>query len=174
MKRIAIMLTAVMMLAAGFTTNAVAKEMKIGIIISERLLNEYPEAQDAQRVLSEEINEWQTQAQNMQEELQTLQQELSEEAMMFYSEEKKAQKQAEFQRKLNEFRNFQASIEQRAFQRNQELFAPINEKIQTVLDTIAEEQGYDIILDAVGASIAYASPELDITDQVLEALKKQD
>lgn len=174
MKRLATTAVVALVLLSSFATLAQAKDVKIGIIISERLLNEYAEAQDAQRVLSEEINEWQTQAQTMQEELQTLQNDLSQEAMMFYSEEKKAQKQAEFQRKLNDFRNFQASIEQRAYQRNQELFAPINEKIQKVLDKIAEEQGYDIILDAVGASIAYASPELDITDVVLEELKTQD
>ena len=83
------------------------------------------------------------------------------------------QKQAEFQRKVNEFRDFQQNIEQRAYQRNQELFAPINAKIQAALDKIAQDSGYDIILDAVGAAIAYAAPELDITDVVLMELKKQ-
>lgn len=174
MKHFASTAVIALVLFSALASTAMAKDVKIAIIISERLLNEYPEAQDAQRVLTEEINEWQTQGQTMQEELQQLQNDLSQEAMMFYSEEKKQQKQAEFERKYNEFRQFQASIEQRAFQRNQELFAPINEKIQKVLDKIAEEQGYDIILDAVGASIAYANPELDITDIVLEELKKQD
>ncbi len=173
MKRITTMALAALLFAAVLVPAVQAKDFKVAIIISERLLNEYPEAQDAQKTLNEEINEWQRQAQSMQEELQSMQKELSEEAMMFYTEEKKAQKQAEFQRKLNEYRDFQQGIEQRAMQRNQELFAPINEKIQKVLDTIAQQDGYDIILDAVGASIAYANPELDITDRVLEELKKQ-
>ncbi|MFH0881491.1 MAG: OmpH family outer membrane protein [bacterium] len=173
MKRITTLAMAALMLTAVFAPPVLAKDFKVGIIISERLLNEYPEAQDAQKTLNEEINEWQRQAQSMQDELQSLQKELSEEAMMFYTAEKKAQKQAEFQRKLGAFRDFQQSIEQKAMQRNQELFAPINEKIQKVLDSIAEKDGYDIILDAVGASIAYANPELDITDRVLEELKNQ-
>ena len=75
MKRIGLMAMALVILTMAMAPQATA-QVKVGIIISERLLNEYPEAQDAQRVLSEEINEWQTQAQNMQEELQTLQQEL--------------------------------------------------------------------------------------------------
>lgn len=173
MKRITTLALAVVMMAAVFAPKVQAKEFKVGIIISERLLNEFPEAQDAQKTLNEEINEWQRQAQSMQDELQSLQKELSEEAMMFYTEEKKQQKQAEFQRKLGAFRDFQQGIEQRAMQRNQELFAPINEKIQKVLDKIAEQDGYDLILDAVGASIAYANPQLDITDRVLEELKSQ-
>ncbi|MBS1262459.1 MAG: Chaperone protein Skp [Calditrichaeota bacterium] len=147
-------------------------EMKVGIIISDRILNEYPEAQDAQKILEEEIAEWQRQAKEMEEELTELDKELAE-GNMFYSEEKKAQVQAKFDRKMLEYREFQANIERRAMQRNQELFAPINEKIQKVIDEIAQEDGYDIIFDAVGTAIAYADPELDITDLVLEELKKQ-
>lgn len=171
MKRIAFASLAMLLLLA--VAMPAAAQTDIAIIISERLLNEYPEAQDAQKILSEEISEWQRQAQEMEEELQKLNEELSQQAMMFYSEEKKAQKQAQFQTKLMEYRNFQQSIEQKAYQRNQELFAPINEKIQKVIDQIAQENGYDLVLDAVGTSIAYANPEMDITEIVLQELKKQ-
>ncbi len=172
MKRIAILAFVGLMVLAGAQVG-MAKDAKIGIIISERILNEYAEAQDAQKILSEEISEWQRQAAEMEEELGALQEELSQQAMMFYTEEKKAEKEAQFDQKLNEYRQFQSNIEQRAYQRNQELFAPINEKIQKVIDQIAEEEGYDVILDAVGTAIAYANPELDITDRVMEELQKQ-
>jgi len=162
-----------LLMIAGLVSTSIAKDTKIGIIISERILNEYPEAQDAQNILSEEISEWQRQAAEMEEELTAMNEELSQQAMMFYSEEKKAEKQAQFERKYSEYQEFRAGIEQRAFQRNQELFAPINEKIQKVIDNIASEDGFDIVLDAVGTSIAYASPELDITDRVLEELNRQ-
>jgi outer membrane protein len=167
------MIVLAVLCVAFLASGAMAKDTKIGIIISERILNEYPEAQDAQNILSEEIAEWQRQAMEMEEELTALNEELSQQAMMFYSEEKKAEKQAEFENKYREYNEFRAGIEQRAFQRNQELFAPINEKIQKVIDQIALEDGFDIVLDAVGTSIAYASPELDITDRVLTELNKQ-
>ncbi|HEB84990.1 MAG TPA: OmpH family outer membrane protein [Bacteroidetes bacterium] len=169
MKTMAKALFLLLVLAAAAT----AKEAKIGIIVSSRILEEYPEAQDAQRTLSDEIQEWQRQAQEKQDELQSLSDELNQQAMMFYSEEKKAEKQDEFQRKLAEYRDFQNQIETRAMQRNQELFQPINDKIQKVIDKIAAEEGFDLILDAVGTNIAYADPSLDITDLVLEELKKQ-
>lgn len=168
MKKAVLLVLAGMLLAGGL----LAKDMKIGYIISARILDEYPEAQDAQKILSDEIAEWQRQGQQMQTELEALGQELDQQAMMFYSEEKKAEKAAEYQKKLDEFRNFQSGIEQRAMQRNQELFNPINEKIQKVIDTIAADEGYDIIFDAVGTNIAYADQRLDITDLVLEQLQK--
>jgi outer membrane protein len=172
MKRTAILSIMVLMIFA-LACNVSAKDTKIGIIISERILAEYPEAQDAQTILGEEINEWQRQSREMEEELTALQEELSGQAMMFYSEEKKAEKEQLFNSKLEEYRQFQASIEQRAYQRNQDLFAPINEKIQKVIDDIAAEEGFDLVLDAVGTAIAFATPELDITDRVLEELNKQ-
>lgn len=166
-----IALMAVLLLVVAVAGPAAAREAKVGIIISDRILTEYPEAQDAQKILEEEIAEWQRQAQEMEEELQTLDQELAE-GSMFYSEEKKAEVQTKFQRKMLEYREFQANIERRAMQRNQELFAPINQRIQEVIDEIAAQDGYDIILDAVGTAIAYADPSLDITDLVLEELNK--
>ncbi|HEX05108.1 MAG TPA: OmpH family outer membrane protein [Bacteroidetes bacterium] len=160
-----------LIIVLAFAGTVSAKDAKVGIIISDRILNEYTEAQDAQQILEEEITEWQRQATEMEEELQALDTELSE-GSMFYSEEKKAEVEKKFQNKMLEYREFQANIERKAMQRNQELFAPINDKIQQVIDKIAQEDGYDIILDAVGTAIAYADPELDITDIILEELKK--
>ena len=168
-KTITLLVVMMLFVAAG---PLAAQDAKIGIIISDRILNEYPEAQDAQKILEEEITEWQRQAREMEDELTDLDQELSE-GSMFYSEEKKNEMQTQFQRTMMEYREFQANIERRAMKRNEELFQPINQKIQKVIDEIAAEDGYDIILDAVGTAIAYADPSLDITDLVLDELKKQ-
>ena len=144
----------------------------MGIIISSRIMEEYPEAQDAQKTLTDEIDEWQRQSQQMQEELVEMENEYNQLSMML-SEDKKQEKQAEMERKYMEFRQFQGELEQKAYQRNQELFQPINDKIQKVIDNIATEEGFDVIFDAVGSNIAYADPTIDITEQVLEELKKQ-
>jgi len=168
MKRIYVVILALCLLAGL----ASAKDVKFGYIISARILDEYPEAQDAQKILTDEIAEWQRQGEQMKAELDDLGNELNQQAMMFYSEEKRAEKEADYMQKLREFQDYQSNIEQRAFQRNQELFQPINDKIQKVIDKIAANEGYDIIFDAVGTNIAYADQKLDITDQVLEELKR--
>ncbi len=158
-----------LLLVAGL---APAKDFKVGIVVSSRIMEEYPEAVDAQQILTDEISEWQRQAQEMEQEIMELEEEYQQLSLVL-SEEKKAEKEQELNTKYREYRQFQAGLEQKAYQRNQELFQPINEKVQSIIDRIAEEQGYDIILDAVGSNIAYADPELDITEQVLLELKKQ-
>ncbi len=155
-------------------STVIARDTKIGIIISARILEEYPEAVSAQETLSSEINEWQRQAQQMEEEIIALQQELEQQAAMFYSEERRQERENEYRTKINEYRTFQMEIEQRAMQRNQELFEPINERIQEIIDQIATEDGFDIIFDAVGTNIAYLGDQtLDITDRVLQELNRQ-
>lgn len=171
MKRVVISALVLLIVLAACVN---AKETKVGIIVSARILEEFDEAIEAQQILTEEINEWQRQALQMEEELTALQEELSQQASMFYSEEKRQEKETEFQTKFEAYRQFQAQTEQRAVQRNQELFQPINDKIQKVIDEIAVEMGFDIIFDAVGSNIAYLGDQtLDITDRVLEELNKQ-
>ncbi len=168
MKRLTLVLSGILILAVA----SFAKDFRVGIIVSSRIMEEYTEAVDAQQILTDEIAEWQRQAQDMETEIMALEEEYQQLALVL-SEEKKAQKEEELTRKYQEYRQYQASLEQKAYQRNQELFKPINEKVQTIIDRIAQEQGFDIILDAVGSNIAYADPQLDITEQVLAELKKQ-
>ena len=66
---------AVFLFLALLAGMAQAKDTKIAIIISQRIMDEYPEAQDAQKTLSDEISEWQRQGQQMQDEFVNLQKE---------------------------------------------------------------------------------------------------
>ena len=43
-------------------------------------------------------------------------------------------------------------------------------RIQTILIDVAEEDGYDLILDAADGNILYADPSLDLTQRVLDLL----
>ena len=54
---------------------------------------------------------------------------------------------------------------------NQKL-QPVLEKVQTAIDLIAKERGFDYILDAMTGSILYALPQYDLTEDVLKELKK--
>ena len=53
-----------------------------------------------------------------------------------------------------------------------ELLAPILQTIDKVIRSIGEERGYDYIFDAVQGSIVYALDSHNLTQDVLDALKK--
>jgi Skp family chaperone for outer membrane proteins len=52
------------------------------------------------------------------------------------------------------------------------LTKPILDKINLVLEKIATEENFIIIFDSVNGNIAYAKKSLDLTDLVLDELKK--
>ena len=58
------------------------------------------------------------------------------------------------------------------FQQNQKLTQPLFDKINRVIQQISQDEGYDFVLDVVQGVVLYAKPEYDITDRILEELKK--
>lgn len=74
-----------------------------------------------------------------------------------------------------EMRNLRRSIDRRRedlaeelnFRRNAEVKA-LGEEIELAVQTVAEREGYDLVLSS---PVAFASQKIDITDQVLEFLE---
>ena len=66
-----------------------------------------------------------------------------------------------------------SELQQKAAAREQELLAPIQNKVNGVIDGIRAEGGYTLILDvsAANSGILFADRALDITPKVLEKLK---
>lgn len=57
------------------------------------------------------------------------------------------------------------------FKKRQSLMAPIQDEIYNAAKDICDQRGYQLILDrASGGSIIYASPKIDISDEVLQKL----
>ena len=57
------------------------------------------------------------------------------------------------------------------FKKRQSLMAPIQDEIYTAVKDICDQHGYQLVLDrASGGSIIYASPKIDISDEVLQRL----
>ena len=49
--------------------------------------------------------------------------------------------------------------------------SPINDEIYNAVKDICDQKGYQLVLDrASGGSIIYASPKIDISDEVLTKL----
>ena len=49
--------------------------------------------------------------------------------------------------------------------------APIQDEIYNAVRDISDQKGYQLVLDrASGGSIIYASPKIDISDEVLQKL----
>jgi outer membrane protein len=162
-------------LALFLTGNASAKELKIAYINSERILNESQDYKDAKKILEEEEKNYSKQARNMELDIQNLEDEIEAQGLM-WSEEKKIEKQQEAQNIYLKYQQFLQDIwgqTGKLYQRNLELSKPIVDKINDVITRIGEAEGYDMIFDGAAGNLVYAKPEFDLTDRIIEELKKK-
>ena len=159
-----------------FTAGAQAQRLKIGYVNSQKILQNYKEAQDAQKKFDEINAGWEAEALEMQKRLQDLADELESQSLLL-SEQRKQEKQAEMQNLYTQFQAFQMQKWQQpdgeAYKKEQELMAPIVETIRGVIKKIGGEQDFNYIFDSVAGNIVYVSDDqTDLTDAVIEELNK--
>jgi len=174
MKRSFLILTAVIFTFAAVNIS-LAKELKIGYIDSDKILNDFQDYQDAKRILDREEQEYTRQAKQMELDIKNLQDEFDANALM-WSEEKKLETQMEGQNLVMRYQQFVENIwgqTGKLFQRNLELSKPIIDNINVIIKKIGEEEDYDFIFDATAGNIVHAKPEYDLTNRIIEELGKK-
>jgi outer membrane protein len=158
-----------------FRTNEVSsQEGKIGYVDSMRLRAEFKEFADAQAKFDQDVKTWQEEISKTERVIDSLQDDLDQTSLML-SDAKKKEKEDNLESKKQEYQRLTSDVfgpGGRAEKRNAELTKPILDKINQVLEKIATEENFIMIFDSVNANIAYAKKTLDLTDQVLEELKK--
>lgn len=164
----------IVILVAGFGVNAVnAQNLKIAYINSEKIKAEYKEAQSAQRKIEEVNQQWEKEAQAKQKELANLQEQLESQSLLL-SEEKKREKYQELQGKAMQFEQFKAQKWGQGgeiFQKREEFWNPVQQKIMDAITVIGEKEGYDYIFDAALNVFLYIDDDQpDLTDSIIKAL----
>lgn len=157
------------------SADPVAAQLKLGYIDSQKILEKYKEAQDAQKQLQEINKRWEDEAKSMQQELQTKLEELESQALLL-SEERKKEKETELQNlniRLQQFQQEKWGAQGEVFAKRAELMQPVIDKINAVIKKLGNEEKFDYIFDVVNGNILHVSPaQPDLTDKVLEELNK--
>lgn len=163
----------VSLLAAG-----AAGAERIGYINSEQILSEYEGARDIESQLSASVADWREQARTMESEIESLLVELSSQRLLL-SEEAVNEKQALIQEKRIAYESFVNDVWGAgglAVRREAELWQPVIDKVNAILEEIGNEDEYLLILDAAGAApgsvIVYADSSADLTQIVIDRLNR--
>lgn len=155
--------------------SSLAQTLKIGYIDSVKIFAENKETQAAEATYRSDVAQWESQKQTYEADLAKMGDELNAQSPML-SEEKKAERRLEFQRKMDVYKKFMADTfgdDGLAAKRNKELTQPIVDKINKLVETIAKEQGLTMVFDVANANIVYADKSLDLTELVLTKLRGQ-
>ncbi|MBT8145389.1 MAG: OmpH family outer membrane protein, partial [Gammaproteobacteria bacterium] len=142
---------------------AMAQDAKIGIINLEQALFNSEAALGVQDELRAEFSSDEQRAQTLQEELIALQEKFQQdEAIM--SESEVRQLNADAQEKQLQLQLISERVQQALQEKNQQFVESMRQTLTNAISDVVAEGGYDLILNA--ASVAYASPVLDITPKV--------
>lgn len=152
----------------------VGAQMKMGYINSQEILSKHKEAVDAQKKLETENEKWGRELQQMQEEFQTLQEQLDQQSLLL-SQEKKTEKAQELQNlaiRIQQYQNEKWGEQGEFFKRREELLQPVFDKINEAIQKVGNDEGYDFIFDSVAGNILFAQDKYDLTQKVLDELEK--
>jgi len=164
MKKLVSFMLVSVMVASSF---AVQAELRIAVVSFPRLLSEAPQAKSATQSIQNEYEAKRSQLQSKQQELIDLQKQVTRDFETM-SEEQKRSKSEEFRSKQREFMEKEKQLLTEFNQKRNEKLGELQKTLMTQVNTLAQELGYDLIL---GEGVLYASPSIDVTEQVLARLR---
>lgn len=149
-------------------------QMKIGHINSEAIMQNLPEAQDAQKSLDALVAQWENELKKMQDDWKKKYDDYDRRKLIL-TEQTRAETEKELRaldQSINDFRNKKFGQNGELFTKQNEVMKPIQNKIFKVLDEIAKEEGYDYVFDKSGdILLLYATEKHDLTERVLRRMK---
>lgn len=167
MKKITILITTIL-IAVSFC------DTKIGYIDSQIIMSEYEDVRQVQVELEKEQKRLQTVYEKKIVSLDSLKT-AYQTGSIILSEQKKIQMENDIRQQEQEIQQWQLQYfgpEGELYKLQNQLLSPILNTIDSVIRKIGEERSYDYIFDAVQGSIVYALDSHNLTQDILEELKK--
>lgn len=146
---------------------------KFALIDMEYMLKNIPAYETANEQLNQVSKKWQSEVDARQAEIQTMYKNYQTEAV-FLSDDMKSKRENEIveaEKSLQDLRRKYFGSDGELFKKRESLIKPIQDEIYNAVKDVCEDKGYQLILDrASGANIIFASPKIDISDEILSKL----
>lgn len=159
-----------------FTTGAFAQALKIGFVNSAKILQEYPEAIEANKKLDVLGKQWQSELERMSRELQQRYEDFQKKEPLLKEDEKRTQREELI------------ALEQRGYQYRQEKFGtdgelaivtdsllrPIKQKVMKVIEQVSKDEKIQFMFDRNEQImfLLYGEAKYDYTNLIIDKLKR--
>lgn len=158
------------------TANLLAQQIRIGYVNSAKILQEFPEAQEAQRKIDAKGKQWQAELERLSKELQQKYDDYQKKEAMLSEQAKRDQREELI------------ALEQRGYQYRQEKFGsggeldvltdsllkPIKNKVMKVIEQVAKEEKLQFVFDRNDQILVllYGDKKYDYTNLVIDRLTR--
>jgi len=163
-----------LLLIVSLLVSAIAiQAQKFALIDTEYILKNIPAYEMANEQLNSISKRWQGEVETVQQEAQNLYKSYQAD-LVFLSPEMRNQRETaivEKEQQAQDLRRKYFGPEGELFKKRESLVKPIQDEIYNAVKQVSEEKGYTVIVDrATASSIIYASPKIDISNDILAKL----
>ena len=150
-----------------------ASAQKFALVDMDYILSSIPNYEMANEQLNQLSQRWQKEVEVLAKEAETMYKNYQNE-MVFLTDEQKKKREADIvakEKSAAELRQKYFGPEGELYKKRQTLMKPIQEDVYNAVKKVSEERGYQCIFDrASSADIIFASPRIDVSNEVLEKL----
>ena len=143
---------------------------KFALIDMEYILKNIPAYEMTNEQLSQVSQKWQGEVEALQQEAQNMYKNYQSD-LVFLSAEMKTKREEEIVKKEQEAQDLKRKYfgpEGELYKKRESLMKSIQDEIYNAVKEISEDKGYQIVWDRASAmSIIFASPKIDISNEVL-------
>ena len=154
-------------------TTVGANAQKFALIDMEYILKNVPAYERANEQLNQVSKKWQAEVEALNTQAATMYKNYQNEVVFLSQEQKKARQDAimEKEKEASELKKKYFGPEGELYKKRTSLMTPIQEEIYNAVKDISDLRGYSLVLDrASDSGIIFASPKIDISNEVLSKL----
>lgn len=159
----------VLLLSLGFSASA----QKFALIDMEYIMSNIPAYERASEQLNQVSKKWQAEVEAIDNQAKTLYKNYQNEAVFLSEAQKKEREQAivDKEKEAAELKKKYFAPQGELYKKRVSLIEPIQDEIYNAVKGIAQSKGFQLILDrSSDAGIIFASPSIDISNEVLSKL----
>ena len=170
----ALSVTAIGLVAVGSPALAQtpAPAARIGFIDVQRVLARSAAGVAAREQLEREKAGMQREMDGKRKELEALRDEIEKKGPLMAADARR-EKQDQFERKRRDAARLADDFQKELEKKEAQLLQRVLQDLSGIIDKVGKDRGYHLIVEKRGASVLYAAPDADLTDEVIRAYDQQ-
>lgn len=154
-------------------TSIGAFAQKFALVDMDYVLRNVPSYEMANEQLNQVSQRWEREVTELSKEAETMYKNYQSEMVFLTDDQKKAREEeiVAKEKEVTDLRYKYFGPEGELYKKRQSLMKPIQEDVYNAVKAVCEERGYQVIFDrASSQSIVFASPKIDVSNEVLAKL----
>jgi outer membrane protein len=159
---VGLLLTLGLLVAPGMVG---AADLKVAVIDGMDIISKSSEGKKAQDSVRRKTQELSKPMEQRRQEVAKMMADFDKQASVM-KEDARKRKEGEINKKMEELRKQGMDAERQLAQFQEKELAPIFQKLESAVKSVAQEQKLDIVLDKRQSGLLYMNPNLDVTEKV--------